>query len=184
MLWLFLVFEIRKNFDLRKILVTPQIFLKSRFHCNSELRSHIRHTSFGGKKCQNIFKIRETYWVYPSTYFQIRLTANVIFEPWKHHLECKFANANLNCQNLKNVRPKYTRDAYLFFISKSAFKKPTLLFGHYFVLNMEAFSFFISKSLRWGGVSLADLISSTQQDTIEYVSWPIKNSFSNFQEKN
>ena len=29
----FLVFEIRKNLDLRKILVTPKIFLKSRFHC-------------------------------------------------------------------------------------------------------------------------------------------------------
>ena len=29
----FLVFEIRKNPDLRKILVTPKIFVKSRFHC-------------------------------------------------------------------------------------------------------------------------------------------------------
>ena len=29
----FLVFETRKNLDLRKILVTPKIFLKSRFHC-------------------------------------------------------------------------------------------------------------------------------------------------------
>ena len=29
----FLVFEIRKNLDLRKILITPKIFLKSRFHC-------------------------------------------------------------------------------------------------------------------------------------------------------
>ena len=29
----FLVFEIRKNFDLRKGLLTPKIFLKSRFHC-------------------------------------------------------------------------------------------------------------------------------------------------------
>ena len=29
----FNVFEIRKNLDLRKILVTPKIFLKSRFHC-------------------------------------------------------------------------------------------------------------------------------------------------------
>ena len=29
----FLVFEIRKNLNLRKILVTPKIFLKSRFHC-------------------------------------------------------------------------------------------------------------------------------------------------------
>ena len=28
-----LVFEIRKNLDLRKILVTPKIFLQSRFHC-------------------------------------------------------------------------------------------------------------------------------------------------------
>ena len=28
------MFEIRKNFDLRKILVTPKIFLKSRFHCS------------------------------------------------------------------------------------------------------------------------------------------------------
>ena len=31
----FNVFEIRKNLDLRKILSTPKIFLKSRFHCNS-----------------------------------------------------------------------------------------------------------------------------------------------------
>ena len=29
----FLFFEIRKNLDFRKILVTPKIFLKSRFHC-------------------------------------------------------------------------------------------------------------------------------------------------------
>ena len=29
----FLVFEIRKNLDLRKFLVTPRIFLKSKFHC-------------------------------------------------------------------------------------------------------------------------------------------------------
>ena len=29
----FLVFEIRKNLDLRKIFVIPKIFLKSRFHC-------------------------------------------------------------------------------------------------------------------------------------------------------
>ena len=29
----FNVFEIRKNLDLRKILSTPKIFLKSRFHC-------------------------------------------------------------------------------------------------------------------------------------------------------
>ena len=27
------MFEIRKNLDLRKILVTPKIFLKSRFYC-------------------------------------------------------------------------------------------------------------------------------------------------------
>ena len=31
--WFLLVFETRKNLDLRKILVTPKIFLKSRFHC-------------------------------------------------------------------------------------------------------------------------------------------------------
>ena len=31
----FNVFEIRKNLDLRKILSTPKIFLKSRFHCNT-----------------------------------------------------------------------------------------------------------------------------------------------------
>ena len=31
----FLVFEIRKNLDLRKILVTPKIFLKSRLHCTT-----------------------------------------------------------------------------------------------------------------------------------------------------
>ena len=31
----FLVFEIRKNHDLRKILVTPKIFLKSKAHCIS-----------------------------------------------------------------------------------------------------------------------------------------------------
>ena len=28
------MFEIRKNLDLRKVLVTPNIFLKSRFHCS------------------------------------------------------------------------------------------------------------------------------------------------------
>ena len=28
----FLVFEIKKNLDLRKILVTPEMFLKSRLH--------------------------------------------------------------------------------------------------------------------------------------------------------
>ena len=30
----FPVFEIRKNLDLRKIFVTPKIFLISRFHCS------------------------------------------------------------------------------------------------------------------------------------------------------
>ena len=35
----FLVFEIRKNLDLRKILVTPKIFLKSRFHCISSVKN-------------------------------------------------------------------------------------------------------------------------------------------------
>ena len=34
------MFEIRKNLDLRKILFTPKIFLKSRFHC-SFLKSHV-----------------------------------------------------------------------------------------------------------------------------------------------
>ena len=34
-LWLFLVFEIRKNLDLRKILVTSKIFFKSRVHCTT-----------------------------------------------------------------------------------------------------------------------------------------------------
>ena len=29
------MFEIRKNLDLKKILVTPKNFLKSRFHCTS-----------------------------------------------------------------------------------------------------------------------------------------------------
>ena len=29
----FLVFEIGKNLNLRKIFVTPKVFLKSRFHC-------------------------------------------------------------------------------------------------------------------------------------------------------
>ena len=32
----FPVFEIRKNLDLRKILSTPKIFLKSRFHCTDK----------------------------------------------------------------------------------------------------------------------------------------------------
>ena len=31
-------FEIRKNLDLRKILFTPKIFLKSRFHCTENTR--------------------------------------------------------------------------------------------------------------------------------------------------
>ena len=34
----FLVFEIRKNLNLRKILVTPKIFLKSRVHCTDKFR--------------------------------------------------------------------------------------------------------------------------------------------------
>ena len=33
----FPVFEIRKNLDLRKILVTPKIFLKSRSICNQKI---------------------------------------------------------------------------------------------------------------------------------------------------
>ena len=48
----FLVFEIRKNLDLRKILVTPKIFLKSRFHCTKlfQKRGTIQggHYSRGG----------------------------------------------------------------------------------------------------------------------------------------
>ena len=34
----FLVFEIRKNLDLRKILVSPKIFIKSRVHCTEKGR--------------------------------------------------------------------------------------------------------------------------------------------------
>ena len=34
----FPVFEIRKNLDLRNILVTPKIFLKSRFYCTKATR--------------------------------------------------------------------------------------------------------------------------------------------------
>ena len=42
----FLVFEIRKNLHLRKILVTPKIFLKSRFQCNRKLVGNTkRHRS-------------------------------------------------------------------------------------------------------------------------------------------
>ena len=35
------MFEIRKNLDLRKILVTPKIFLKSRFHCTAPQAAQI-----------------------------------------------------------------------------------------------------------------------------------------------
>ena len=38
----FLAFEIRKNLDLRKILVTPKIFLKSRFHCTTNFYLNYR----------------------------------------------------------------------------------------------------------------------------------------------
>ena len=37
----FPVFEIRKNLNLRKILSTPKIFLKSRFHCTKKNRNGI-----------------------------------------------------------------------------------------------------------------------------------------------
>ena len=39
----FPVFEIRKNLDLRKVLVTPKIFLKSRFHCTAIFSKHSRN---------------------------------------------------------------------------------------------------------------------------------------------
>ena len=39
----FPVFEIRKNLDLRKILSTPKIFLKSTFHCTPN-NSNETHT--------------------------------------------------------------------------------------------------------------------------------------------
>ena len=38
----FPVFEIRKNLDLRKILSTPKIFLKSRFHCTAKKKVSYR----------------------------------------------------------------------------------------------------------------------------------------------
>ena len=42
----FPVFEIRKNLDLRKILSTPKIFLKSRFHCSQKLTNFANLTMF------------------------------------------------------------------------------------------------------------------------------------------
>ena len=45
----FLVSEIRKNLDLRKILVTPKIFLKSRFQCKRGKRGN-KGTSRAGKE--------------------------------------------------------------------------------------------------------------------------------------
>ena len=42
----FLTFEIRKNLDLRKIFVTPKIFLKSGFHCTHWLRHLLRLVAF------------------------------------------------------------------------------------------------------------------------------------------
>ena len=40
------MFEIRKNLDLRKIFVTPKIFLKSGFHCTHWLRHLLRLVAF------------------------------------------------------------------------------------------------------------------------------------------
>ena len=54
----FLMFEIRKNLDLRKILVTPKIFLKSRFHCIDFFLRLVKWPKIDVKKCQNlIFKV-------------------------------------------------------------------------------------------------------------------------------
>ena len=47
----FPVFEIRKNLDLRKVLLTPKIFLKSRFHCISTFH---KHTVYLAKAYQNL----------------------------------------------------------------------------------------------------------------------------------
>ena len=41
----FPVFEIRKNLDLRKILSTPKIFLKSRFQCTIKTQMNLVHFS-------------------------------------------------------------------------------------------------------------------------------------------
>ena len=45
----FNVFEIRKNLDLRKILSTPKIFLKSRFHCTNYRQFQYRIHAKGQK---------------------------------------------------------------------------------------------------------------------------------------
>ena len=57
----FPVLEIRKNHDLRKILVSPKIFLKSRFHCTISISQEIFKFSimlisykFLGKKSREI----------------------------------------------------------------------------------------------------------------------------------
>ena len=47
------MFEIRKNLDLRKILVTPEIFLKSRFHCTDNKWSQDRTGSPASFCCNN-----------------------------------------------------------------------------------------------------------------------------------
>ena len=66
-------FEIRKNLDLRKILFTPKIFLKSRFHCIG--------IELGGKTMHFIISpLMHVHYIYLLTYL---LTSDVSNTIWK-----------------------------------------------------------------------------------------------------
>ena len=57
----FFVFEIRKNLDLRKILVTPKIFLKSSFHCTE----HKQNWQFS-RPTHRVILCWRNIWIVPS----------------------------------------------------------------------------------------------------------------------
>ena len=83
----FPVFEIRKNLDLRKILSTPKIFLKSRFHC-TYYKTLLQLSTFGyhcGEgKCMLVLWLHKMFphetkgWIYWVTQLELGLTTFTI----------------------------------------------------------------------------------------------------------
>ena len=56
------LFEIRKNLDLRKILSTPKILIKSRFHCTTKNTKKYLKTNSADLPKFGIIKKKKFHW--------------------------------------------------------------------------------------------------------------------------
>ena len=87
------MFEIRKNLDLRKIFVTPKIFLKSRFHCTPSGLSKI---SLGASRLWIYCKTPLEYFIQYTHATPIILSQYIYFQTYVHF--CSNENNYVSCE--------------------------------------------------------------------------------------